>query len=158
MIDRKRSGNFIHGLSFTPTHIAWINMRQRCQNPNRPDYKHYGGRGISVYERWNNFNLFLKDMGLKPKGLTLERIDNDKGYYKSNCKWATIKEQRNNNRRNHLITFGGKTFPMVKWAELTGLPYDTIRCRLKKKNWTIKESLTLPICIGGVKLSLLTNV
>jgi hypothetical protein len=90
-----------HGMNKTPEWNAWVNMRQRCLNPNHTNYKHYGGRGIKVCERWLDFDNFLADMGRKPDPeLTLERIDNSKGYEPANCKWATMKEQSNNTRRN----------------------------------------------------------
>lgn len=82
----------------TPTYRTWYAMIQRCTNPNYKYYYLYGGRGITVCERWRDFTNFLADMGERPEGLTIERIDNDKGYYLDNCKWATIEEQNRNKR------------------------------------------------------------
>ena len=80
-------------------YISWGNMMQRCYNKNYTYYKHYGGRGIKVCRKWWKFKNFYKDMGDRPNNMTLERKDNEKGYYPSNCKWATMKEQAQNKRK-----------------------------------------------------------
>jgi len=79
-------------------YYVWKNLRQRCDNPNNPAYKNYGGRGITYDPRWKDFCAFKADMGECPEGLMLERIDNNKGYYKDNCKWANWEEQNFNKR------------------------------------------------------------
>ena len=98
------AGNYKHGhnLSKTgkpsPTYISWQGIKARCQNPNRSDYERYGGRDIKVCERWQDFENFLSDMGERPEGKTLDRINNDGDYEPGNCRWATPKEQRQNQR------------------------------------------------------------
>ena len=95
--------NYKHGQSkkgnVTPEYIAWRHMKNRCENPKDPGYKWYGGRGIRVCERWrNSFEAFYEDMGSRPVGLTLDRIDNESNYEPGNCRWATPKKQAKNSR------------------------------------------------------------
>lgn len=89
---------FSHGLHKSPTWYSWTFMKQRCLNPNRSDYKYYGGRGIRICEAWHWFPYFLADMGIRPEGKTLDRINNEGDYEPSNCKWSTRTEQSNNCR------------------------------------------------------------
>ena len=98
----KHGNNFKHGMYKTGTYECWINMKKRCLNKNYSRYKDWGGRGIKVCPRWMKFENFLEDIGERPIGKSLDRIENDKGYYKSNCRYATPKEQANNRRsRQH---------------------------------------------------------
>lgn len=132
------------------TYIAWTNMKQRCNNSNRPDYKYYGKRKIKVCYRWlkpngKGFINFLKDMGECPFGLSLDRINNDKGYYKSNCRWTTHKKQMRNMRNNKLILFDNKIQCLQDWAKEFKMRYVTLWLRIYKYKWSIKKAFTIPV-------------
>jgi hypothetical protein len=99
-----RKNNLKHSLCNSPEYNSWNNMKIRCNNPNHKGYKDYGGRGITICTEWlNSFQQFYKDMGPKPIGTTLDRIDNNKGYEPSNCKWSTYSEQAKNRRNSGKI-------------------------------------------------------
>jgi len=121
-------------------------MKQRCTNPKNKRYSSYGGRGITVCDRWVEFENFLEDMGERPPGLSLERIDNDGNYEPGNCTWTTAKQQARNNRHNHMITYNGTTLPLVAWSEKVNIPYDILKSRLNKLRWPIHKALTTPRC------------
>lgn len=136
-----------HGYSGNnKTYRSWDGMIQRCTNPNNKKYPIYGGRGITICKRWrNSFEDFLKDMGEHPSpGYSLERINNDKGYYKKNCRWATPKEQARNRRNNHLVTCFGKLQCIAAWSEETGISKNTILWRLNN-GWSPEKALTTPV-------------
>ncbi len=120
-----------HGESFTPTNNIYRNMLQRCYNLNATNYPRYGGRGVTVCDRWReSYSNFREDMGERPEGLSLERKDNDKGYSPDNCRWATAKEQARNTRRTRFITFRGETRALTEWAERLNLNDKKLRYQL----------------------------
>jgi len=125
------------------TYTVWVGMNQRCHNSNHTAYKNYGGRGIKVCEKWMKFEGFLQDMGEKPEGLTLDRIDNNKGYCKENCRWATRKEQGQNTRKNILITINNVTKCLMEWCEIYQKPYHKVWERIYRGNWSIDKALEL---------------
>lgn len=124
----------------TQTYESWHQMIQRCINTDHKYYKDYGGRKIKVCLLWMKFENFLEDMGKAPKGLQLDRIDNNKGYYKRNCRWTTPREQSRNRRTNILITHENKTQCIAAWAEEYGILQATIRYRLNH-GWSIQKTL-----------------
>ena len=98
-------------LTTAPEYIAWVNMRKRCHSPTVPNFKYYGGRGITVCERWSSFTAFYDDMGPRPdSNYTLGRIDNDKGYSANNCRWETRLQQQRNTRLSKKWIFRGLVF------------------------------------------------
>jgi len=100
-VEQQRKSFLRHGMSGTREHHTWLSMLQRCYNENNPRYEHYGGRGISVCDEWrDDFAAFYRDMGPKPIGLSIDRIDNDGDYNRDNCRWATASEQNYNTRRS----------------------------------------------------------
>lgn len=127
----------------TPTLNAWTNMMARCTNPKRSDYQFYGGRGISVCDRWReSFAAFLEDMGPKPTGMSLDRIDNAQGYGPENCRWATKHQQMQNTRHTRLITFNGRTQGLNAWAKEIGINKESLRTRLER-GWSVDRALTI---------------
>lgn len=123
-------------------------MRYRCNNPNAPEYKNYGGRGIKVCERWSNFQNFIDDMGVPDHSngrLTLDRIDTNGDYEPGNCRWADYKTQLNNRRDNNRVTAFGRTQTVTQWAEEYKLPVTTLRNRLFRAKMKPEEALSAPM-------------
>lgn len=129
------------------TYKSWESMLARCFSEKSASYKDYGQRGITVCDKWNpakggSFCNFLSDMGERPKGMTLERIDVNKNYTPDNCKWATMKEQASNRRNTFMLAFMGKTQSFMAWAEETGIPYATLKKRICAYGWSAERALT----------------
>lgn len=127
-----------------PEYNVWVLMRQRCNNEKNPAYWRYGGRGITICERWNSFQNFIDDMGRRPtQKHSLDRIDNSRGYCPKNCRWATLVEQGSNKRNNRVITHpdSGRKFTASQWERHLGLPKGTIIGRLYL-GWSDEKALT----------------
>jgi hypothetical protein len=139
-----RQANTSHGYSGSATYKCWGHMKERCLNPNHKKYLDYGGRGITICERWLQFENFLEDMGEKPEGYSLDRINNEKGYEPGNCHWATLEEQDRNKRVNHLLTHNGETHCASEWAEIVGINRATLETRLNR-GWSVEKALTTPV-------------
>lgn len=132
-----------HGLYGTKVYGVWNSMMDRCCNPKNHAYAEYGGRGISVTKRWCTFQNFFLDMGHPPTGLTLERKNNNLGYSKSNCKWATRKEQMNNRRVCVMLRYKRMTKTITGWAEELNISRDLIYTRITA-GWDVVRALTTP--------------
>jgi hypothetical protein len=126
----------------SPTYYSWHNMIKRCTMPSCIQYKDYGGRGISICEEWLSFESFLADMGERPKGKTLDRINMNGNYDPTNCKWSTVAEQNINKRSNRVLTLNGKSMCVSEWARFLGVNEATIRCRIDRYGWSIERALT----------------
>ena len=134
-----------HGASRTPEHCVWVLMRDRCNNRNNSKFAYYGGRGIVVCPRWNDFATFLADMGSRPTPMhTLDRIDPNGNYSPENCRWATRKEQARNRGITKRYERNGETKSLGEWAELVGKPYMVVYKRLWR-GWTLEDALTKPL-------------
>ncbi|WMM35523.1 hypothetical protein [Vibrio phage PJN101] len=132
----------IHGLKGTPTYKSFDSAKQRCTNPNKDYYEKYGGRGIKFLFR--SVQELVDDIGLRPEGMTLDRIDVNGNYEVGNVRWATVKEQNNNASSNRNITCMGKTQTQSQWAEEYGMSVQTLRHRLKA-GWDTEKAITTPI-------------
>jgi len=134
-----------HGLSSSPEFQAWSSIKKRCLKPNNNQYKDYGARGISICKEWkNSFEDFYKDMGPRPSlKHSIDRIDNNKGYSKENCRWATMSEQNLNKRNSRKLSFNNETKSLTEWSRITGIKFETLRSRLSL-NWPIERALTEP--------------
>lgn len=123
-----------HGQSYTRTYRVWVRMKERCTNPMAPGYARYGGRGIRVCDAWaTSFEVFLRDMGERPAGMSLDRFpDNDGNYEPGNCRWATSTEQANNRSSTRVVEIEGVRRSIAEWARLVGISPQSLGARLAK--------------------------
>jgi hypothetical protein len=136
----------IHGHArkrrLSPTYRSWANMISRCTHPKNKNWNRYGGRGIKVCDKWRlSFKAFLQDMGEKPQGLTIDRIDNSGNYEPGNCRWATVQEQMQNTCQTKLLQFGGESMGLAAWGRKLGIKKETILDRLRR-GWGLEKTLT----------------
>lgn len=126
------------------TYNSWISMIRRCTKPNRPEWKYYGGRGITVCETWMKFDNFLLDMGDRPPGTTLERRNNELGYDPSNCRWASMAEQSFNKRSNRIFTVNGIEFSAKELSEIFHIHINTVWSRLHR-GWSAEDAFCVAL-------------
>lgn len=127
----------------SPEYYSYQSMIQRCHNPKDEDFPNYGGRGITVCEEWiRGFEFFLSDMGRRPDGMTLDRINNSLGYSKSNCRWATPSRQIRNTRRTVMATLNGVTKPLIDWCEELGLKHSRIYYLVRTKGIALQDVIS----------------
>lgn len=132
-----KNGNTKHGMFGTPTYKSWGDMLSRCRNANNPAYARYSDKGYS--KDWEKFENFFADMGERPEGMTLDRKDGSKGYYKENCRWATPQQQAENRKSVHWLTFKGKTMTLAAWARELGIPKTTMHRKIVYKGLTLEQ-------------------
>jgi hypothetical protein len=152
-IRNKKGNNFKHGHGRngkeSKTYRSWQSMKERCSNIKNKQYRDYGGRGITVCDRWLKFENFLEDMGECPNKLTLDRKNNNGNYCKSNCRWATQKKQNRNKRNNIIVTFNNKNLLLIELAEKINIPYLVLWKRLYIYGWHIEKAITTPLKRGN---------
>ena len=137
-----------HGKRNTRLYNIWCCMKKRCYNPNYTYYENYGGRGIKVYSKWrNDFESFYKwsmSHGYSDD-LTLDRKNNDKGYYPFNCRWVNRRVQNSNSRNCHYLEYKGETHTISEWSNIVDIPMKTIHLRITRLNWSVERALTTPV-------------
>lgn len=138
--ERTKHGHAIGGQR-TKTLVAWGQMIKRCTDSRVDQWPNYGGRGVTVCDRWSSFNNFLADMGECPPSLSLERNDVNGNYEPSNCRWATMKEQGRNKRNNRVVEFNGRKMAFSEACEIAGIDYHKAHQRLTKYGWPLERAL-----------------
>lgn len=144
LVERRGQDSITHGHSYNPLYFVWYAMMDRCYKKSFVDYRNYGGRGIIVEKEWHDLSKFILDMSEGyQKGLQLDRVDNDGNYCKSNCRWATRKENNRNKRTNKFVTINGKRATLKEWSEITGIGYPTLSGRVKR-GWQGEDIIRKP--------------
>lgn len=151
--DTAKNLKLTHGLKGSRTWNTWMNMIQRCCNPNNTAWLRYGGRGISVCSEWRLFVNFRNDMGDVPTDMSLERIDVNGDYCKYNCCWATPKQQARNRRSSKLLSHDGLNLTIAEWSERLGISQSVIGSRIGN-GWSVDRALTEPLNLPWSKTRL----
>lgn len=149
-LNRNRTLAERHWCSYLPEYRVWVSMIARCHNPKNKSYPNYGGRGITVCKRWHILENFLTDMGKRPSGKQLDRIDNSGNYEPSNCRWATRRQQQNNTRKNALVTYKGVTLTVSQWSRRVSIDAPILWNRIYLYGWSIRKALYTPVKRRGV--------
>lgn len=130
-------GNTRHGMYGTPTYKSWAEMKYRCGNPKRPDYF-----SRTYCEEWEQFSQFFEDMGERPEGTSLDRVNNSKGYSKDNCRWATRNQQNNNRKSTRLFEWNGRRATLKGWEKIVGVKRSTLAQRIYVYRWPVAKALS----------------
>ena len=140
-----------HGMSGTRLYRCYRDMLSRCKGTAKKSKANYYDRGITYCAEWETFEAF-RDWALSHgyrEDLTLDRINNNKGYSPDNCRWATRSVQNNNTRQNHFITYNGETHTLKEWSDILGINYKTLKSRIDLYRWSVEEAFTIRILKGG---------
>ena len=129
----------------SPAYRSWDAMIQRCTNQKDKRYQDYGGRGITVCPEWLDFEAFYRDMGDRPAGTSIDKIDNNGNYEPDNCRWATGSEQQRNKRNNKFVQYQGKLILLAELADITGIANSTLRNRIFELGWTVEQAASTPV-------------
>lgn len=138
---RKRHGHCCGNVS-SAEYVTWQQMIRRCRDPRNKRYESYGGRGITVCERWLLFDNFFEDMGMKPEAMSLDRIDPNGNYEPSNCRWASLKQQARNKVNTIWVKVDGKRISLSEYCEERGLKYHMVWTRIRKFGWSLEKATT----------------
>lgn len=134
-----------HGMSESRTYRIWHHMKRRCTDEKHPKWLHYGGRGITLYQEWHSFERFLEDMGEAPAGASIDRINNELGYWPGNCQWATQAQQTRNTRRTRRVEIDGETLCVMDWCARLGVVNAALAYSRINRGWDALKAVTTPV-------------